>query len=191
MTVPETATDRLPGHRRQRFLRLVGNSRLLRRWGPRLLPRLDRRFHRWTRGRWMPSRLLVPTLVLHTTRRDGTPCRTPLLTDATASGTFTVMATNFGRPRHPAWSHHLLRNPLASVDWHGRTIAVRARLLTDQEQQATRDRILARMPCFDDYARDCGRAVRVFTLVPVAPAEVREGRRGGSSSDPARRDDAQ
>ncbi|MEU0227559.1 nitroreductase/quinone reductase family protein [Streptomyces sp. NPDC006284] len=169
MTTPAPGAGRLPGRRRQHLLRQVGNSRLLRRWGPRLLPRLDRRFHRWTRGRWMPSRLLVPTLVLHTTRRDGTPCRTPLLTDATASGTFTVMATNFGLPRHPAWSHHLLRDPHASVDWHGRTIAVHARLLTDQEQQAARDRILARMPCFDDYVRQSGRVVRVFTLVPLTP----------------------
>jgi deazaflavin-dependent oxidoreductase (nitroreductase family) len=145
---------------------MLGNSRLLRRWGPRLLPRLDRLFHRWTRGRWMPSRLLVPVLVLHTARRDGTPCRTPLLAGRTPSGTFMVMATNFGRRRHPAWSYHLLRDPQATVSWRGRTLAVRAHLLTAQEQEAARERILALMPCFDDYVRSSERSIRVFTLVP-------------------------
>ncbi|GAA2093568.1 nitroreductase family deazaflavin-dependent oxidoreductase [Streptomyces albiaxialis] len=152
--------------RRRRFLRAVGNSRLLRRWGPSVLPRLDRRFHRWTGGRWMPSRLLVPVLILHTARRDGTPCRTPLLAGRTEAGTFLVMATNFGRPRHPAWSFHLLRDPHALVDWHGDLLAVRARLLSHEEQRAMEEQLLGWMPCFHDYARSSGRDIRVFSLTP-------------------------
>jgi deazaflavin-dependent oxidoreductase (nitroreductase family) len=112
----------------------------------------------------MPSRLLVPVLILHTTRRDGSPCATPLLAGRTTGDTFIVMATNFGRPRHPAWSHHLLREPHAAVDWHGTLLPVRARLLTPREQEAARKRILAWMPCFDDYARHSRRDIRVFAL---------------------------
>lgn len=114
----------------------------------------------------MPSHLLIPVLLLHTTRRDGTPCQTPLLTGRTASGTFMVMATNFGLARHPAWSYHLLRDPHATLTWHGQTLPVRARLLTAQEQQAARAHILARMPCFDDYVQSSRRNIRVFTLTP-------------------------
>ncbi|WP_395570428.1 nitroreductase/quinone reductase family protein [Streptomyces sp. BK79] len=163
MTAPQWDTEQVTG-RRQRLLRAVGNSWLLRRCGPYLLPPLDRRFHRWTGGRWMPSRLLVPVLILHTTRRDGTPCATPLLAGRITRDTFIVMATNFGRPRHPAWSHHLLREPHATVDWHGTLLPVRARLLTPRERRAARDLILARMPCFDDYAHRSRRDIRVFAL---------------------------
>jgi deazaflavin-dependent oxidoreductase (nitroreductase family) len=156
-------TDRL----QRRLLRAVGNSRLLRRWGPRILPRVDLKVFRWSRGRWMPSRLLRPIAVLHTTRRDGTPCHTPLLVARDPSGSFLVMATNFGLPRHPAWSHHLLRDPYAALTWRGQTLRVRARLLTPEELLAARDRILAAMPVFDDYAVRSGRNVRVFVLTPL------------------------
>ncbi|MCK8438457.1 nitroreductase family deazaflavin-dependent oxidoreductase [Streptomyces sp. D2-8] len=152
---------------RQLLLRRVGNSWVLRHWGPRLLPRLDRQVHHWTNGRWMPSRLLAPVLILHTIRRDGTPCRTPLLTGRTATGDYIVMATNFGRTRHPAWSYHLLHNPYAAIDWHGRTLPVQAHRLSPQEQQAARPHILTWMPCFDDYAHRSQRDVRVFTLTPL------------------------
>ncbi|GGV66404.1 hypothetical protein GCM10010277_74080 [Streptomyces longisporoflavus] len=167
MTTPPSRPSPPPG-RRRRVLRAVGNSWLLRHCGPHLLPRLDRCFHRWTRGRWMPSRLLVPVLILHTTRRDGTTCRTPLLAGRTAPDTFIVMATNFGRPRHPAWSWHLLREPHARVHWRGRSWPVRARLLSPEEQREARDEILAAMPCFDDYARRSGRDIRVFVLRPTS-----------------------
>jgi len=115
----------------------------------------------------MPSRLLVPVLILHTTRRDGTPCRTPLLAGRTTTGAYLVMATNFGRPRHPAWSYHLLRHPYAVVDWQGSSLPVRAHRLTPEEREAARPYILSLMPCFDDYAHRSRRDIRVFALTPL------------------------
>lgn len=171
MTTP-TAPPSRPLGGRQRVLRAVGNSWLLRRCGPHLLPRLDRRFHRWTRGRWMPSRLLVPVLILHTTRRDGTACHTPLLASQSEADTFVVMATNFGCPQHPAWSWHLLREPHAAVHWRGRSWPVRARLLSPEEAREAQDELLAAMPCFDDYARRSGRSIRVFLLAPARPGPI-------------------
>ncbi|MCF2437022.1 hypothetical protein LV779_34900 [Streptomyces thinghirensis] len=64
------------------------------RWGERGLPPLDLLTHRLTKNRWMPSRMLSPTAVLRTTRRDGTPHLTPLIADQDTSGSFLVMATN-------------------------------------------------------------------------------------------------
>ncbi|MBT3155436.1 nitroreductase family deazaflavin-dependent oxidoreductase [Streptomyces sp. CHD11] len=146
----------------------VGNSRLLRRWGPRLLPPLDLLAHRLTRSRWMPSRILSPTAVLRTTRRDGTLHLTPLIADQDTSGNFLVMATNFGRRHHPAWSSHLLRDPRAVIDWRGTSIPVHALLLTPRQQEEARDRILGVMPVFDDYVGHSHRDVRVFSLIPAA-----------------------
>ncbi|RSN57764.1 nitroreductase family deazaflavin-dependent oxidoreductase [Streptomyces sp. WAC 04229] len=150
----------------RRLLTAVGNSRLLRRWGPRLLPLLDLLAHRLTKNRWMPSRMLASTAVLRTTRRDGTPHLTPLIAGPDPSGSFLVMATNFGRRHHPAWSGNLLREPRAVLDWKGTSIPVRAHLLTPRQQDEARHRILEVMPVFDDYARRSRRHVRVFTLTP-------------------------
>lgn len=144
----------------------VGNSWLLRRWGPRLLPPLDLLAHRLTKNRWMPSRMLSPTAVLRTTRRDGTPHLTPVIADQDASGDFLVMATNFGRRHHPAWSFHLLRDPHAVIDWKGTSIPVHAHLLTPRQQDEARYRILKVMPVFDEYVRHSHRRVRVFSLRP-------------------------
>ncbi len=146
----------------------VGNSPLLRRWGPRLLPPLDLLTHRLTKNRWMPSRILSPTAVLRTTRRDGTPHLTPLITDQDTSGSFLVMATNFGRRHHPAWSCHLLRDPRAVIDWKGTSIPVHAHLLTPRQQDEARHRILKVMPVFDDFVRHSRRHIRVFSLTPAA-----------------------
>jgi deazaflavin-dependent oxidoreductase (nitroreductase family) len=151
----------------RRLLTGLGNSWLLRHWGPRLLPPLDLLAYRLTKNRWMPSRMLSPIAVLHTARRDGTPHLTPLIADQDASGSFLVMATNFGRRHHPAWSCHLLRNPHAVIDWKGASIPVHAHLLTPRQQDEARHRILKVMPVFDDYVRHSRRQVRVFTLTPA------------------------
>ncbi|MFD7919870.1 nitroreductase/quinone reductase family protein [Streptomyces sp. NPDC059740] len=161
------ATARL--HRK--LLLWVGYSGLLRRWGPRLLPRLDLWTYRRTNGRWMPSRLLRPVAVLHTVSRDGTPRLTPLLADRDSSGGFLVVATNFGRTRHPRWSDRLLRDPRAVINWRGTSVRVRARQLTPQEQDAARGRILQLMPPFDAYAERSHRKVRVFLLTPLTSGE--------------------
>ncbi|MFH8242798.1 nitroreductase/quinone reductase family protein [Streptomyces sp. NPDC018321] len=145
----------------------MGNSWLLRHWGPRLLPPLDLLAHRFTRSRWMPSRMLSSTAVLRTTRRDGTPHLTPLIAGQDTSGRFLVMATNFGRRHHPAWSCHLLRDPHAVIDWQGASIPVHAHLLTARQQEEARYRILEVMPVFDEYVRHSGRHVRVFSLTPA------------------------
>ncbi|MEV7004029.1 nitroreductase/quinone reductase family protein [Streptomyces sp. NPDC093982] len=115
----------------------------------------------------MPSRLMIPVLVLHTTRRNGTACHTPLLAGTTPSGALMVMATNFGRLEHPAWSHHLLHRPQASMTWRGKTLPVEARLMTIQEQHTAQEYILACMPCFHDYAKRSHRDIRIFILTPL------------------------
>jgi deazaflavin-dependent oxidoreductase (nitroreductase family) len=152
------------------FLKALGASRFFRRCGPLLLPPVDRLVHRCTGGRWMLSGMALSTVLLHTTGPNGAPRHTPLAFARDGRDGLLVAGTNFGRPRHPAWSQDLLRHPDATVTWRGRTHGVRARRLNAEEREAARPRIREAVPVFDDYAAASGRDIRVFLLTPVRDA---------------------
>ncbi|MEV4432789.1 nitroreductase family deazaflavin-dependent oxidoreductase [Streptomyces sp. NPDC049585] len=147
----------------------VGAGRAFLLLAPHVLPRLDRAVHRLTGGRLLPSRLVLPTVVLTTTgHRSGRPHLTPLCAYRCHDGGWLVAATNFGRPRHPHWSTNLLHTPRATVTWRGVAHPVRAHLLSPAAQHAERARILTVLPVYDVYAaRAAGRGVRVFRLQPL------------------------
>ncbi|MFI1971828.1 nitroreductase family deazaflavin-dependent oxidoreductase [Streptomyces cinnamoneus] len=146
----------------------AGTTRLFLWLAPRVLPRADRAVHRLTGGRWMPSRLFLPSVVLTTTgHRSGRPHATPLCAFRCPDGSRLVAATNFGRPRHPHWSANLLHRPEATVTYGGRTQPVTAHRLSPAAQRAERARSLAILPAYDHYAARVGdRGIRVFRLVP-------------------------
>ncbi len=152
----------------------LATSRAVLRVAPHVLPRCDLFIHRLTRGRLLPSRLVLDTIVLGTIgHRSGTPRATPLAAHRAADGTWLVVGSNFGRPPHPAWSTNLLHRPHATVTARGRSWQVDARQLTAREKEQQRDRILLALPFYDTYAARVGRDLRVFCLTPVtdAPAD--------------------
>ena len=133
-----------------------------------VVPRLDRVLSRLTGGRFVLSALLVPILVL-TARgaRSGKPRSTPLATLREDDGSFLVVGSNFGQPRHPAWTGNLLENPEAHVTYGGQTFPVRAHLLDGQERARAWPRLTQVWPVYDRYAERSGRDLRVFRLVPA------------------------
>jgi deazaflavin-dependent oxidoreductase (nitroreductase family) len=157
------------------FVRLA-TSRAVLRVAPHVLPRCDLFVHRLTRGRLLPSRIVLDTIVLGTTgHRTEIPRATALAAHRAADGTWLVVGSNFGRPHHPAWSTNLLHHPDATVTAQGRSWQVRARQLTVDEKEQQRNRILLAIPFYDTYAARAGRDIRVFCLTPIAssPAEDR------------------
>jgi deazaflavin-dependent oxidoreductase (nitroreductase family) len=149
------------------FARLA-TSRAVLRIAPQVLPRCDLFIHRLTRGRLLPSRLVLDTIVLGTTgHRSGTPTATPLATHRAADGTWLVVGSNFGRPHHPAWSTNLLHRPKATVTTQGLSWQATARQLTSHEKEQQRNRILLAIPFYDTYAARAGRDIRVFCLTPI------------------------
>jgi deazaflavin-dependent oxidoreductase (nitroreductase family) len=163
------------------FIRLA-TSRAALRIAPHVLPRCDLFIHRLTRGRLLPSRLVLDTIVLGTTgHRSGTPRHTPLAAHRAADGTWLVIGSNFGRPHHPAWTTNLLHRPHATVTTRGLSWQVRARQLTDHETEQQRSRILLAIPFYDTYAARADRDIRVFCLTPVTapPADRPLGNRPG------------
>ncbi|MEU7723177.1 nitroreductase/quinone reductase family protein [Streptomyces tibetensis] len=146
----------------------LGTTRAFTRIAPHVLPRCDLLVHRLTRGRLLPSRLFVDTIMLTTTgHRSGRTRTTPLCAHQDRDGTWIVVASNFGRSRDPAWSTNLLHDPRATVTTHARAWPVIARQLTTHEKQQQRPRILLALPVYDTYAARAGRYIRVFCLTPV------------------------
>lgn len=136
--------------------------------GPKVLTRVDRALHRLTGGRVVASDLLFDTLMLTTTgRRSGQPRTTPLAR-LDLDGTPVVIASNFGRESHPAWSHNLRADPHAVVEEHGRARPVVARELTPAEQDRVWPQAIALWPGYQTYRETTAgiRDIRMFALEP-------------------------
>src|SRR4051812_31991904 len=86
----------------------------------RVLPPIDRTLTKLTRGRFVLTSLLMPSLVLtHTGARTGQQRITPLACMPDGDGAWYVVASNFGQLHHPAWSANLMKTPAARVLFEG------------------------------------------------------------------------
>ncbi len=104
-----------------------------------LLRRLDPPVYRVTRGRHTAANLVsgLPVVQLRTTgARTGVPRTVPVLGFPTSGG-LAVIASNFGRAKHPGWYHNLRACPAAQVTVGGSTKEVRA----IEAEGAARERI--------------------------------------------------
>lgn len=161
-----------PASRLGRLLRWIGRQdwgRLV--VGPKVLTRVDAVLHRLTGGRVIAADLLFDTLWLTTTgRRSGRP-RTSALARLDLDGTPVVIASNFGRESHPAWSHNLLADPRATIEEDGHERPVTARLLTPEERARVWPQAVRLWPGYETYRRatDGIREIRMFALEPGAP----------------------
>jgi deazaflavin-dependent oxidoreductase (nitroreductase family) len=153
-------------------------QRMLRRFaasGPgswlfsRILDRLDRVTFRATKGRHLFSSVLsaLPVAMITTTgARSGRSRTVPLLAMPTDDG-LVVIASNYGRPKHPAWRHNLRANPAGEVEVEGRRWAFRAVEIEDERRERIWQQALRTYPGFSAYAkRAAPRRISVFVLEP-------------------------
>lgn len=119
-------------------------------------------------GRFSACGLLgVPSLLLITVgARSGRPIPTPLCYVGHAGG-YAVVASNFGRAHHPAWSSNLLKNPAATLCTGGRRMPVSARLVTGVERDEIWQGFLSISSHYQAYRDSSGRALRIFCLQPL------------------------
>lgn len=131
---------------------------------PRLVLPLDRALYRLTGGRLMLSEAVVPSVMLTTTgSRSGEPRHVPLAA-VPLDGDWFVVASNFGREHHPAWSRNLMADPSATLTRHGEERAVTAHLLDAEEKAGVWPELTKVWPPFDRYVERSGRDLRVFRL---------------------------
>lgn len=120
---------------------------------------------RLTRGR-IATTLVFPTAVLETRgARSGLRRRNALIYFHDGDRV-TIVASNAGDPRHPAWYHNLLAQP--HVTFGG--IPMRATVI---ESEAARERlwVLADrvFPAFATYRRNAAKAHRTIPIIQLAP----------------------
>jgi deazaflavin-dependent oxidoreductase (nitroreductase family) len=160
----------------RRLIAPLTRTRTFRRFGPVVLPPVERAVAALTGGRVQVSALLVPSLVLHTVgAKSGEPRDAPLMYTPDGRGRAIVAGTNFAGERHPAWTSNLLAHPDAAITVRGTRMPVRAFLVPEDERDAIWARIEAQWPGYRGYERDSGRTVRLFRLQPV-----RESRTGSN-----------
>jgi deazaflavin-dependent oxidoreductase (nitroreductase family) len=136
--------------------------------GPHIMPPLEKGMTFLTRGRVQLSGLLVPSLVLHTIgAKSGLERDTTLMFCPASNGDILVTGSNFARENHPAWTSNLLANPDAAVSVKGKRHSVRARLVPDEEREATWAWIERQWPGYRGYERTSGRVLRIFRLTRV------------------------
>jgi deazaflavin-dependent oxidoreductase (nitroreductase family) len=131
-----------------------------------VFPAIDKRLVPLTRGR-LSMTFGGTDLLLHTVgARSGVERTVPLL--ATRKGDLLVIiASQAGRPTHPAWFHNLKANPEVEVTFDGRRRPMHARIVTGEERER-----LWKMACdhYSGYATYQQRAGdRVIPVVALEP----------------------
>ena len=154
----------------RRILTALGHLRLFVVIFSRFLVPIDRALYKRTRGRLSLVHAGVrragalPTLLLTTTgHKTGQPRSTPVMY-LEDGDQLVVVASNFGRERHPAWSRNLLAHPRAVVRIRDRERSVVAHQATKDELRALWPRLLEIYPTWDAYAERTNRDFRAFFL---------------------------
>lgn len=149
-----------------RMVEKAAISGWFRKIGPKIVPPLDRALHKLTGGRVMLAGPVLPTLMLTAIgRKSGKERKTPLACLPHEDG-WIVVASNFGKEKHPAWSANLMANPQASISYKGVDHDVTAKLLDEDEKADLWPMLNDAWPNFDKYAEVSGRDLRVFHLLP-------------------------
>jgi deazaflavin-dependent oxidoreductase (nitroreductase family) len=154
----------------RKLLLFLGRARWATWAASTVFPPIDRFLYRISGGRMSLShvgrRQALQTLLLTTTgRKSGQPRTTPVLY-LEEGDALVVVASNYGKERHPAWSGNLMANPEASVQVNDSRRNVRARRADEAEKKRLWPRLLEIYPAWDDYTQRTERSFRAFFLEP-------------------------
>jgi len=137
-----------------------------RRYGPRIVPRLEAITRRLTGGRITVAGLLVPALTLHSVGARSGLARDTELMCVPDGDTWLVTGSNFAGANHPAWTYNLLAHPAAEITYRRRRRPVYAEPVADQDREAVWAYIERQWPGYRGYERASGRTLRIFRLRP-------------------------
>jgi deazaflavin-dependent oxidoreductase (nitroreductase family) len=140
----------------------------------RVAPRIDGTLGRWSGGR-LTSLPGIPMLLLtHRGARSGRTYVTPLLyfTDG-PDEQVVVIASNYGRARHPAWLANVRASPEVHLQARGRGGRYRAQVLGEGPERDRLFGLAKRLTrAYADYERRTAdeRTINVVVLSPLEPA---------------------
>jgi deazaflavin-dependent oxidoreductase (nitroreductase family) len=142
----------------------------------RVLPTLDGRLLKLTRGRISVSELVAGTPVITLTTRGARTgqARTSHLLGIPVADTVALIGSNFGQEATPSWVYNLLAEPRARVSYQSSLIGVIARPVSGSEYEQVFAAAALISPGYGAYrARLASRQLKVFVLEidPDAPGE--------------------
>ena len=135
------------------------------------LHRLDPTVLRASRGKYTATSWMtgLPVIWLTTSGARTGHKRTVPLVGLPDGEQFVLIATNFGKPNHPAWYHNLKANPYASIRSNGTQIYCRAQELEGSEYDRVWHKAVERYHGYANYAaRTKRRKIPVLSLTPIA-----------------------
>ena len=132
----------------------------------RLFSRLHALWYRLFRGRVVGKMGKAPILLLTTTgRRTGKARELPLMYQEEGEAIYLV-ASNGGRPHHPAWYLNLRDNPNVKVQIGTDERAMVARTADDDERARIWPKMTAVYKSYDSYVKKTDRHIPVVILEP-------------------------
>ena len=142
------------------------SSQLMGAAGLRLTGKLNVPLYRVSGGRLGGRIADAPVLLLTTTgRRSGEPRTVPVvyLEDG---GRISVIGSNAGHGRTPAWSLNLQADPEAEIEVGRRHQRVRARIAAGEERTELWRKHVEQYSGFDEYEARTDRDIALFVLEP-------------------------
>ncbi len=133
---------------------------------------LDRIFLALTKGRTTLSGILGGAPIVTVTAvgsRTGELRSVPLLAIPHGEG-IVLIASNWGRPRHPGWYHNLRASPTVEVTYRKHTATYVVRELKGEERDACWKRATEIYPGYNVYQRRC--PSRKIPVVMLSPAQT-------------------
>jgi deazaflavin-dependent oxidoreductase (nitroreductase family) len=158
----------------QRAFRWMGKSRFGGWMALNVGNKIDPYLMRASRGLLkLPSG--TPTVLLtHFGAKSGKKRTTPLVY-FTDGDNAVLIASQTGRPKHPAWYHNLKANPDIELWAGGRGGAYRAREAEGEERERLWKQATTLYPGYDDYQRKADGARRRIPVIVCEPRDAESG----------------
>ena len=109
-----------------------------------------------------------PCVILTTKGRNTRKLRKAPLMRVEHDGTYAVVASMGGAPKHPVWYLNLLADPTVTLQDSERVLDLRARVVTGDEKREWWARATEVWPAYDDYQAATDREIPLILL--EAPA---------------------
>ena len=114
--------------------------------------------------KWKPG---VPTLLLTTRGRKSGVLRRTALIYGRDGDAYVVVASQGGRPQHPAWYLNLDADPQVHLQVGATELDARARTATGEERARLWRAMASIWPAYDDYQARTEREIPVVVLTPT------------------------
>ncbi|MCU1351948.1 MAG: nitroreductase [Acidimicrobiales bacterium] len=110
----------------------------------------------------------VPCVILTTKGRKSGNLRKAPLMRVEHDGSYVVVASMGGAPKHPVWYLNLLANPEVTIQDGPTVMDARARVATGDEKALWWARAVEVWPSYDEYQAKTDREIPVVIVEPVA-----------------------